>query len=252
MRKLMPLLALVLLLAGCTGGCGQTAPVESGTPEASPTPLSSRAPAGSPAQETEAVSATPDVQPTPAVPSQSPAAETPGAEITDTPAPEETPSGDTPDDEAVLAAYRQAVEAFWWFQVETMPFDLEAPQTVDGEIYYPVDYPGIATLSDLRGYLKSLFSDQLVEELLPYDGTQYIEVDGRLCVRDGARGTDITRGAETVQVVRDGNPDRCVVLVTVEVLDPEQDFAVTGSVSYEFPYERVGETWIFTDFCLVR
>lgn len=40
--------------------------------------------------------------------------------------------------------------------------------------------------------------------------------------------------------------------MTVEVLDPEQDFAVTGSVEYSFPYEKIGEQWIFTAFSLVR
>ena len=52
-------------------------------------------------------------------------------------------------------------------------------------------------------------------------------------------------------MLRDGS-ERRLVQVTVEQLDPEQDFAVVGSETYEFPYEKVGETWIFTDFSLVR
>ena len=40
--------------------------------------------------------------------------------------------------------------------------------------------------------------------------------------------------------------------MTVEVLDPEQGFAVVGSETYDFPYEKVGDKWIFTSFSLVR
>ena len=107
--------------------------------------------------------------------------------------------------------------------------------------------PGIKTLADLRGYLKSLFSDGLVEELLPVDGTQYVELDGALYTIDGGRGADITKGEETVQVLRDGTPGRCTVRVTVEVLDPQQGFSVVGSETHDFLYEQVGERWIFTD-----
>ena len=91
-----------------------------------------------------------------------------------------------------------------------------------------------------------------MEKLLPYDGTQYVDIDGVLYVQDGGRGTDITRGAETTQVLRDGDPNRCTVRVTVEVLDPEQDFAVTGRETHDFLYEEVGGRWIFTAFSAVR
>lgn len=245
MKKWIPLLALFLLLAGCTGSCGNddvtgtAQPAES--PQASVRPTASEAPEVVPSVRPTATPApaveTP-VEPTPTL--------TPEPEVTETPKPE------GPTDEEVLEAYRSAQEAFSWFQVTTMPFDPEDSQEVDGVVYYRVDYPGISSLSSLRGYLKSLFSDALVDNLLPYDGTQYIDIDNVLYVQDGGRGTDITRGMEYTQVMRSDNPNRLVVRSTVEVLDPEQGGAVIGSVSYDFPYEKVGEQWIFTDFSLVR
>ena len=63
---------------------------------------------------------------------------------------------------------------------------------------------------------------------------------------------DITKGEETVQVLRDGTPGRCTVRVTVEVLDPQQGFSVVGSENHDFLYEQVGERWIFTTFSMVR
>ena len=133
-----------------------------------------------------------------------------------------------------------------------MPLDRDDQRTVGEQVYCRVDYPGIKTLADLRGYLKSLFSDGLVEELLPVDGTQYVELDGALYTIDGGRGADITKGEETVQVLRDGTPGRCTVRVTVEVLDPQQGFSVVGSETHDFLYEQVGERWIFTTFSMVR
>ena len=242
---MIPLLMALFLLSGCAG------PVEEVQTAASALP---------------SAAATPEVQQSaPPAPSDSPAVvstpePTPDAGPVDTPEPalspepvESAPAADEgPNDEEVLGAYRAAVEAFWWFQVEPLPFDREDSQEVDGVTYYRVDYPGIDSTVTLRGYLKGLFSDDLVEELLPYDGTQYVDIDGVLYGQDGGRGADATRGAETVQVLRDDNPNRRIVRVSVEELDPEQNGAVVGTLTFDFPYEKVGEKWIFTDFSLVR
>ena len=242
MKRLIPLLAVLLLLGGCTGSCQDTEAVSTVLPSASPTPE---------VEQSAAPTSTPKPSPTPT------ARPTPTPEPTATPEPSVEPSPtpivyDGPNDEEVLSAYRAAVEAFWWFQVEPLPFDETDSREVDGVTYYRVDYPGIDSTVTLRGYLKSLFSDAIVDSLLPYDGVQYLDIDGVLYVQDGGRGDDIYRGAEYTQVMRGGNPNRLVVRATVEVVDPEQNGAVTGSVTYEFPYEKVGEQWIFTDFSLVR
>ncbi|WP_242623854.1 hypothetical protein [Intestinimonas massiliensis (ex Afouda et al. 2020)] len=244
-KKWIPLLALFLLLAGCTGSCGTGDVTGTAQPGQSPTPPASEEPTPSVRPvETERVS--PSADPDPEIsPTSSP---TPEPAVSDTPA----PVAEGPTDEEVLEAYRQAQEAFSWFQVSPMPFDPEDSREVDGVVYYRVDYTGISSLSALRGYLKSLFSDALVDTLLPYDGTQYIDINNVLYVQDGGRGTDIYRGAEYTQVMRADNPNRLVVQVTVEVVDPDQNGAVTGSETYEFPYEKVGDRWIFTDFSLVR
>ena len=154
--------------------------------------------------------------------------------------------------QTVLEAYRLAEEAFSWFLVAPMSFDPADSREVNGMTYYRVDQPGMDSTASLRGYLKGLFSDDLVESLLPYGGTQYIDLDGALYVQDGGRGTDIYRGGEFTQVLRGDDPNRLVVQVTVEVVDPEQDGAVTGTETHEFSYEKVGDRWIFTDFSLVH
>lgn len=250
MKKWIPMLALLLLLAGCTSSCGETEAKEPVRPEDSPSVQVSAAPTSTPPQ----VSATPNASPVPSA-EPSPKETEDETQTSPTPAPSPSPTAApavSPTDEEVLEAYRAAQEAFSWFQVAPIPFDPNDSREVDGVVYYRVDYPGIESLSSLRGYLKGLFSDALVDSLLPYDGVQYLDIDGVLYVQDGGRGTDIYRGAEYTQVMRGDNPNRLTVRVTVEVVDPEQNGAVTGSVTYEFPYEKVGEQWIFTDFSLVR
>lgn len=156
-----------------------------------------------------------------------------------------------PGDEAVLAAYDRAAEAYGWFQMGTLPEDPEDLREVDGRIYYRVDSPRFSSLADLRGCLRELFSDEIVDTLLPAGGEQYIELDGALYVQPGGRGSNLYLGEETRQVLRESE-SRCLVQITVEQVDPEQDFAVTGEEVHTFPYEKVGDKWIFTSFSLFR
>ena len=223
MKIWIPALALALCLAGCAG---RTEPAASPEGTASPPP---------------AVTAAPTPTPTPSAPS-APA---------ETEQPSPAPAG--PSDEAVLEAYSRAEEAWNWFTVAPPELDRGAVLERDGRSYCRVDDSRFSTLSELRGYLKGLFSDRLVEELLPIDGVQFLEEDGALYAVDGGRGADITKGKQTVQVLRDeGEPDRVTVRVTVEVLDPEAGYAPAGEETHDFTYERVGERWLFTTFAAVR
>ena len=156
-----------------------------------------------------------------------------------------------PDDAAVLAAYDRAEEAYGWFQLATLPEDPAEMREVDGRVYYRVDSPPISSMADLRGRLRELFSDEIVDTLLPAGGEQYIDLDGALYVQPGGRGSNLMLGEETRQVLRESE-ERCLVQITVEQLDPEQEFAVTGQEIYTFPYEKVGDKWIFTSFSLFR
>ena len=241
MRKLPLLLILLLALAGCSGP-GQVRPTE---PAASPV-----LPADSPAP------ATPQESPSPA-PAESASARpastpTPAPVPTPAPSPTPEPEAEGPTDGEVLAAYGLATEAYHWFVMGPPELDRTDQRTVGELTYCRVDDPRFSTLAELRGYLKTLFSDTLVDQLLPIDGTQYVELDGALYTVDGGRGADITKGEETVEILRDEAPARYTVRVTVEVLDPEQDFAVTGRETHDFLYEEVGGRWIFTAFSAVR
>ena len=165
---------------------------------------------------------------------------------------EETPVlPEEPDEETVLAAYRRAAEAWRWFHGGDIPFYGDASRRVGEDTYYRVDYPGSTGMDSLRGYLKGLFSDELVDGLLELAEGRYLELDGALYVRPVNKGGEAPGGGETRQVIRDGS-GRLLVRVIVEAPVPEGDPGEAEHITRDFPYETVGDNWIFTDFSLIR
>ena len=153
-------------------------------------------------------------------------------------------------DEEVLSAYDRAVDAYSWFDLCTMPSN-GSMRDWNGGAYQKVDYPGIETLEDLKTYLCGIFSSDVVADLLPEEiiGQQYCDIDGTLYVKPGARGADPYKG-EITETVEKVSATAYTVNVTVEILAEDRQ-TVTGLECYSFPYELVGERWVFTDFQLV-
>lgn len=176
------------------------------------------------------------------------AARSKAGEITLQAAPVEDRTADLIQDE-VLLAYDRAKTAFGWFYLTTLPSE-EDGVMVGSQRYHPVVYPGIATLEELRTYLRSLFSREVIDRLLPADGVQYRDIDGALYVLPSSSRPDPGKGAESV-TVEEAGPDVWSVNVTVELLSEDgQD--VIGMEGYSFPYENVDGRWVFTDFTLVN
>ena len=223
-----------------------------------PVPSAPAPPAPPPAavSETPGPSLAPGPKPTEAstpVPFPEPTLEptpepTPEPTATHEPPPSESPN--RLSDEEVLSAYRAAEEAYGWFDLCTLGGSPEGQVEQDGVIYTRVSDERFPNMDSFRGYLKTLFSDEVVDSLLPVGGQQYVEIDGALYVREGARGSDITKGALILSVVwpQETEPMSCIVRAEVELLDGETLSTVVGSQVYEFPYQRVGDKWVFTQF----
>lgn len=163
-----------------------------------------------------------------------------------------TENSDRPlTDEEILSAYGRAVSAYKWFDLSTMPCGA-GTRTVDGYAYQRVTYDGISSMEELRTYLLGLFSEEIVEKLLPEDQqpAHYRDIDGVLYALPADRGTDIHKGAATASVVQNGD-DAYSVNVTVETLGDDLT-TVTGIELCSFPYEKVDGRWVFTDFQLVN
>lgn len=281
MKKIICLAAaLTLALTACGGPSAQESeaptPTVTALTSAVPTPTSSTAvptaavsvmPA-TPAPTAAEVTAppTPKAAPTPITPPPTPVSvPTPAAAPTPEPSPEPVPP-ERLSDEAVLAAYEQATEAYGWFtgyfewtdtfldkeDVEIRP----NPDTPDLE-YCRVIRPGSDSLDTLRGYLKGIFSDEIVDALLTEDTEvpHFIETEKGLYILCAGVGDGLSeKGAVksvTVSWPEGELPVGCVVRVTQEKLEWSEDTGastVVGEWVYEFPYQKVGDKWVFTEF----
>jgi len=152
-----------------------------------------------------------------------------------------------PSDEDVLQAYKSATEASFWFRVGSLPTDQNNAAEYKGALHYKVEK--FQNLNELKAHLKKLFSETIVDSFL--DNSDYVEINGELYTRDAARGTDITKGNETYSITME-NDKKIILSVNVELLDESSDFTVVGSECFDFPYEYINETWVFTDFLEIR
>lgn len=157
-------------------------------------------------------------------------------------------------DDEIAEAYRKAVEAFGWFEFGTMPADYSDIKEADGYQYNRVAHETIKTYDDLKSYLQTLFTDDIVERLLTGGGSDirlYRDIDGALYTIPVGRGSDIFKGEETYGIIREGD-GKVIYRVTVEVYDDPDMQTVAGTEQYNFPLEYIDGRWLFTHFELVR
>lgn len=223
---------------------GPTAPaVVTPAPEVTPPPTES---AAQPPEPTESLCSLP-LAPTPTPEGSEEPAVSALPLPENSPEPPAAPVPARPTDEEVLAAYREAAEAYRWFDLTTLP--VVSDDGVIGPGYYPVADERFPTMDALRGYLKGLFSDEVVDRLLPIDGEHYVEMDGVLCAIQMDRGTNENSGVVTQTVVwpEQGGDTLCTVHVEVELLWEDENYP-EGKRIYDFPYQKVGDKWVFTSF----
>ena len=154
---------------------------------------------------------------------------------------------EVPKAEEVKLAYKKATEAYSWFDLTTMNVDANSQKEYNGDIYMKVNQEGIQSLSDLEAYLRSIFSDEVVDSLL--ETNRYIDIDGALYAMPADRGTSIFAGEEHHKIIRESDK-KIIYEVTVDILDDNFEKVVDEEV-YSFPYEFIEGKWVFTNFSLV-
>jgi len=145
--------------------------------------------------------------------------------------------------------FYQAMEAYSWFHLTTMPIDSTDSKEADGMTFYRVSHDTINTYADLEVYLRSLFSGNLVDELLNSRRDLYREFDGKLYGIPADRGSDITKGEYELSIDRVSNT-KVKFVVEVELLDPNDLETVTGYETHEYNLELIDNNWIFKNFDL--
>jgi hypothetical protein len=156
-------------------------------------------------------------------------------------------------DDDIIASYQSAVEAYGWFNAATMPVDYSDKRILDGYEYFRVTHDTIKSYADLKSYLQDRFADDIVEALLAGDGTaaRYRDIGGSLYAISADRGSDITKGKETYEIVRESDT-KIICRVFVEIYDDPASQTVSATEQYDFPYEYINGRWVFTSFELIR
>ena len=155
----------------------------------------------------------------------------------------------------VVKAYQTASEATSWFRIASLledgshgAIDMTTQVTYNDFNYFRAKQ--YDTYSEFIDYLGTLFSDELIESLLSYNGTMYINHNGYLYGRFGIRGTNIFIGDESYEIEY-VNDSKINLLVKVEVMDEDLS-TVKEYQTFIFPYENIEEKWVFTDFPEIR
>lgn len=149
--------------------------------------------------------------------------------------------------------YAKAKEACFWFEVSSMPpaenhADMNNIKEIDGQYYYKTGTENINSVAELEAYLKTLFSDEIVEKLMTMNGIQYIDIDGELWGVDASRGTNINVG-NTIFSISEKTDDKIVYTANVEIINPES--GETESVeAYDYVYEKTDDGWKWTKFTI--
>ena len=181
----------------------------------------------------------------------------------------------------VINMYTAASAVYDWFDLTTLPLDMEDARTEGDLTYYRVDAEDlslpvstvaestdstlpwqpqpvtITSLADLRETAGAYFSPELVDSLFALSPDHYKDFDGVLYATDGGRGSNVylldkTAAAEQV------DEDHWTVTVTFwadfEDREPQADgyfhsVATTGYSTAVLDYENTPDGWKFTSFC---
>lgn len=218
------------------------------TPEVTPPPAES---AALPPAPTESLCGLP-LAPTP-----TPEGGVPPA-ASESPAPIESQKPARPTDEEVIAAYQAAREVVGWM---TDSYDVEGYDdsglALDGTdqqtltltlgngaeetlVFDRITRPGLDSMESLWGYLKSLFSDEIVDDLMAFQVPVFVEGEegGLYALPSQAKGFQQPGSTLTILWPEEEAPVSCRIR------------AVTGGGEEyrESLYQKVGDKWIFTQF----
>ena len=174
----------------------------------------------------------------------------------------------------VLNIYTAASAVYDWFDLTTLPLDMEDARTEGDLTYYRVDAEDlslpvstvaeptdstlswtpqpvtITSLADLRETAGAYFSPELVDSLFALSPDHYKDFDGVLYATDGGRGSNVylldkTAAAEQV------DEDHWTVTVTfyADSWAFEEPSTTIGYSQAVLDLERTADGWRFTSFC---
>ena len=185
----------------------------------------------------------------------------------------EEPSSTSLTEADVRNLYTAASAVYDWFDLTTLPLDMEDSRTEGDLTYYRVDAENlslpvatvpeptdstlpwqpqpvtITSLADLRAAVETYFSPELVDSLFALSPDHYKDFDGVLYATDGGRGSNVyllDKAAAAEQV----DEDRWTVTVTfyADSWAFEKPSVTIGYSQAVLDLERTEDGWKFTSF----
>ena len=148
--------------------------------------------------------------------------------------------GEMLDEEDVVEdTLLSAMEVYSWFVMQPLDVDLDKPD-ISGTRYQVLD-ERFNTMSALREFVSSYFSDALVEELFAMG--VYVEENGYIYTTTDGRNIDETLG-ETEFEVTEENTEQVIYTVVVHYWGDETDY----EEEFRYVRELVDGEWKFTEF----
>jgi hypothetical protein len=147
----------------------------------------------------------------------------------------------------IIDAYQKAFKIYWAFNISQfiLEWDVPAPSGTDGNYFKVRDY---GTLLELRTYMETVLSTNLVNNLLNISPPVYQEIGGVLYGYELVTGS-AGYGQETVAVVKNSDT-QFTVTATIEVLDDNEN--VSAYEPHNSIYKLVNGKWVFTSFDFYR
>ena len=174
------------------------------------------------------------------------------SDIADTATEDET-AGDIADNEisdiAIAAIYQQALEAFRWFHISSMPSS-NIQYDVDGMPFFRVSHDTIQTKSDLEAYLRTIFTPRMVDNLLNTAPIRYKDINGMLYSL-GAEGSANRFIREQAREVIRISESKIIYRIYSESLDGlpwEEDTNVIEITYIDLHLMRPDGLWVFDNF----
>ena len=173
----------------------------------------------------------------------------------------------------VINMYTAASAVYDWFDLTTLPLDMEDARTEGGLTYYRVDAEDlslpiaavpeptdstlswtpepvtIASLADLRAAAETYFSLELADSLFALSPDHYKDFDGVLYATDGGRGSNLYLLGKAV-TPEQADEDRWAVTVTfyADSYEWERPSVTIGYSQAVLDLEYTEAGWRFTSF----
>ena len=173
----------------------------------------------------------------------------------------------------VINMYTAASAVYDWFDLTTLPLDMEDARTEGGLTYYRVDAEDlslpvsavaeptdstlswtpepatIASLADLRETAETYFSPEMADSLFALSPDHYKDFDGVLYATDGGRGSNVYL-LDKATAAEQVDEDHWTVTVTfyADSYEWERPSTTVGYSQAVLDLERTADGWRFTSF----